>query len=62
MYHVQYEYISRDVIYVCCGASLKDFQGRMTWLVDEDDVAYSVGRPRIKKTQKTLGSTVSISR
>jgi len=33
---------------------LKGFQGRMTWLVDADVVAYSEERPRTTKTTENL--------
>jgi len=53
-YRVLYEHVSRGVIYVWFGDSLKDFQGRMTWLLGADVVAYSEERPRIRKTTENL--------
>ena len=53
-YRAPYEHVSRDVIYVWFGASLKDFQGRMTWLLDVDVVPYFEERPRMRKTTENL--------
>ena len=49
-YHVLYKHVLRDVIYVWFGASLKDFQCRMTRPLDEHAVASSEERPRMRKT------------
>jgi len=59
-YREPHDHVSLDVIYVWFGASLKDLQGRMAWLLDADVVTYSEERPRMRKNHRKPYSTQSV--